>query len=549
MSGNLSKDDLLLKHFILEMRSRKSRDLYYPKYRCDNDNYIHSDYVYMRSFLNKDADLIVESHTIQSCNSQGYDLPCIKLPQLNHIIYEDNEMLEEWIEEIQDEIDSKKSNEKYQEMKKNPVALAAFGYNRDYNESFLDKVKNAYASYKGLKYNKDNFSRLSQNCVNINYPSFFYQYKKIINTIGNKRDLGYRSAEYDFSALTDFAYGNSAAISNQQLKKSRDMLQRIIRQITSIEMKTQINKTKLTTLVQQYGVLKQIKNNFDNRISMMQNRITELNRKRSEADAKMEDLRSQIRRLKRSKENLEREIVEIKRENNLNSLERKQKIKELMNVRRDLEEENFNLKKKMAQVNLMKKSIEEENKKMQKKLKEQKTEATKTEKQLSAISNKLETLDAKVEKNKPDAKLLQTDELSVFKTNMEDLLKENEQKLKQTKSSKKLKSNSSFIPIDDEDFDLDESPSPVIKRSRVKRSRGRPKKKRGRPKKTKDLDLEFEEEKPKRKTRKPRKKRSKRLKNKDITVRVKRKRGRKKKVAKDEDEDDFIFNFSLRNMM
>ena len=549
--------DILLKLFIMEKRLTQSpNELYQPKFVCERDNFIHSEYVYMRHLMDLERDdVIIQNYSVNNCtNQKNLDLPCIKLKELNEIIEDDTKILKEWLlekennlKQLEETFDKNKlyQSQQYKELK-----------------TLINQLKTAIQKYDNFLFTKESirYGNLNQKCMSIPFTIYFTKFTNQINQI--LRRYGSKIIYYNppesglFGDIASYFYSDDIqGFTSEELTKSKEMLTKIMQQITSIEMKTQVNKTKLATLVQQYAVLKKIRKTVDTRIGLMQKRIDQLNQKRAEANSQIEDLKLEIQRLKNSRENIQREINEIKRQNELSHQDKNRKIRELENIKRDLERENFELKKKVAQTITAKNAIEQENMKMQTRLKEQKQELSSTEKQLNMISKKLNVLDTKVKNNEVKSELLKDTELEEYKNNINELMNDTElqttsefiplSKKSKSKKSKSKKTKSKSKPrLEDilENDDLNDSP-PKLK-SKTRKPRKPRKSKKSRSEKVDNLllfDEEVKEEKPKRKRR------SKKS-NKEISVRVKRK-PRKKKENKDEDDDDFIFNFSLRNLM
>lgn len=560
------KDFLTLRYFIFTMRSQTSQNLYKPSYRCvDNNNLIHSEYVYMRAPLSFTSSIVGSTPMLSkinlntTCNKSGLNLPCIGYRGLNDLINQDNDILEEWISEIEKEINAKENDSRFQELKNNQEARNTFSYNPAYNKRFLDQVKRAFGNYESTKYTKHSFDGLNPKCQNIDLGSYEKKYQQYVNSISRQYDLSFKQADFSyFSDMGSFIFSDSG-LDNEQLKRSRGLLQKIMQQITAIEMKTQVNKTKLSTLVSQYSVLKQIRKTVDKRIGAMQTRVDELNTKRGQLNNKIEDLHLEINRLKRSKLNVQKEMQEIVRDRDLSATRKSNEIRKLNNIKSDLDRENFALKKRIANLRNNKVAVEKENKKMQSELKNMKNELSSTETHLRKVSSKLNSLNVKVDENKIKEELLKDEDLSELKAKVDKIAKEQikpSPKEKKSKSSEQLVSSSELIPIDDL-----EEPKPKRKRGRPRKSsqvssrprarKPRARKPRARKQRVDDLDL-FEDD----DTPRPRKRKRGRPRKKTIKIKVKRKRKskskrkRKKKEDDDDDDDDELeFNFSLRNLM
>ena len=551
-----TNENLKVLHFIKNMRMRQK--LYQPLSRCgDGKNYTHSDYVYMRApyqyssgmlGFGNSSSFIQDVKKTEICNKMGLELPCIGIKRLNEIIEMDNQLLEDWIEEIQSVIDNRKGDDKYQAMKENSAINFNSQYNKDYTSSFRNDVQKALANYKGLTYKKESFQHRGDvplRCdKNISLESYNAKYHQLLEQYSNNKDLGYKNPDYSyFPDVTSYIYSESAPLDNAQLQESRDLLKKILQQISSIEMKSQMNKTKIKTLVGQYGVLKKIRQSVDRRISAFQQRVDNLNQIRGKNEQEIEDLQSQIRRLKMSKENLKKEIKDIVRQSDISGREKTRKLNELNTVKAELEDENYKLKQGVSRLKNNRQMIERQNKKFQNDLKNAKSELTLTDTQLKKISSKLNTLNIDADKQKIDEKeLLTPEELKTLNADFAPL-----PSLRSYKKSvaKKLSPKEKELEGDTKFIDLDETPTPPKrKRGRPRKSKGTKPKRKRKPRSVTVDDL-FDDDtpsvRPKRKRGRPKKIKVK------VSKRKKGKKGRKKK--KDDDDDELIFNFSLRNFM
>lgn len=541
-----NREDLKLLHFILNMRLKDRRNLYVPKSRCGDGNFIHSDYVYMRANLDFSGSLLsalrisssdnlrIKLKDIETCNNLNMDLPCIKIERLNELIKEDNQILREWSNIIDEEIQAKEQDKEYQKFKQNVNANYNFKYNRDYTRSFYNTILDAISFYSGTKYSKNSFNHLPISCnKRVTLSIYEDKYKSIVNQITRGKDLGHKEPDLSyFPDVTSFIYTDDVGIDNAELQSSRELLQKILQQISSIEMKSRLNKTKIKTLIGQYGMLKQIRKRVDKHIGLMQKRIDDLNTIRGKNDAEMENLQSKIRRLQMSKKNLQQEIKDIMRRNELSSVEKSEKISKLNNVKTELEEQNTRLKREVVKLRNNKQIIEDQNKKFQNELQKAKKELSATESNLKNISTKLNTLNIDADKPKIDDQLLEPMEEQKDLEALPELKPYKKSKSKKVKQGRKKKLEES------EELDVPK---------KLKRKR-KPK----RQERVEQLDLFPDEEEeevqqpsaPKRKRGRPRKSTNK---SKKIKVKVK-KRKRKSKKEKEED-DELVFNFSLRNFM
>lgn len=553
MSQN-TKEQLILKHFIKNQRLHDPKNLYRPKHKCnDNKNFIHSDYVYMRDFQNMssgsvglDTTNMINIKNQESCNKMGLELPCITITELNNIINSDNALLKEWIKEIEEEINIKQNDQNYQVMKNDSTGNFSSKYNRNYNKNFLNSVRDAYQLYRTKKYHKDSFlgdPNIKLGCTYpINIDLFTQKYKQEVGRMIKSGNLDLEVKLEDLSYLPDmtsFIYKEDAQLDDQDLQQSRDLLKTIMQQITSIEMKSQINKTKIKTLVGQYGVLKKLRQNVSRHIGSMQRRIDNLNVIRGKNDDQIENMRYEIKRLKRSKDNLQREMRDIAHQNKLSASEKNKKIGQLKNVKNELEKENYKLKEGIATLKNNKSVLEDQNKKFQEDLKNAKSELSTTETQLKKISSKLDNLN--VDKAQIKEKDLSKEEIKDLDKDLPKL-----RTVKPSKKTPELKSKSDLI--------YEDKPVVIPK----KRKRGRPRKtgprkapvkrkkrvKKTRKQKVDDLSL-FDDESPVVKPRRRGPRRSSKIK-----VKVKRRSRKRKKTKKMQDDDEeLIFKFSMRNFM
>jgi hypothetical protein len=492
------KETLPIQLFIYQNRLRDKQKLYEPKYICEG-NIIHSDYVYMRMTYERESnseEIVYDGVNNVSCSNSYSKFPCITLKGLNDKIKEDNQYLEELIEYLESEKSDKQIDEKYQELIKsgNNAGKQAYEKTQGWQPklNFLKDVKEALDLYKNKKYTQDFLYNLQRNCsikpiVMENYRILL---DKTLKQLKKNGEFNFNLDIPDMNLIDFYTSSPITGVSSKEMEESRKLLQKITQQIINIEMKTQLNKTKLGTLVQQYSVLKQIRKTVDKRIGAMQSKIDELNQKKDVMGGKIEDLKSEIRILNRNKQNLQKEIEQIKKEQDLSSQEKRNKIRQLNNVKNDLENENFQLKKQIASLINHKKAVESENKKMQSELKKQQQDLVKTEQHLKNISSKLNSLDVKVSENKIDEKLLlKQPELDNFESNIDSLIKKSVQKQKKQPVRRKRKQ--------------------TIRRKRKTKS----------------------------------------SKSKEIKVKVKKRPRKKRKNKDDDDDDELIFNFSLRNLM
>ena len=609
-----TNDNLKLLHFIKYNREqdiKKNKDkpkLYKPKERCgDGMNYINSDYVYMRSRLNlssgifgigSDSANIIETNDYETCNKTGLDIPCIGLKKINDIIKDDNTLLEGWIKEIKTELDNKVSDTNYQES--SDKSNYNTQYNKDYTPEFLTEVQNVLGAYK-FEYKKESFYDVPNGCnVPIRMSKFAEQYETEINKIikDGKLDIAQKFADLNFLPdLGSYGYDESAPLDNAELQEGKDLLKTIIQQISSIEMKSQMNKTKIKTLIGQYGILKKIRQSVNKRVGAMQRRIDDLNRIRGQNDQEIEDLQSKIRRLRMSRDNLKREIQDVVRQSDITAAEKNRRVNQLNNAKNDLDNENYKLKQDISRLKNNKHMIEQKNTEFQKDLEKAKSELGNAEDELKTVSKKLNKMNIDAEKQKINEKeLLSKSELKEIKKDFEPL--------PSAKSIREELPSKSELVYDDEE-------SPVLRRK--KRRPGRPRKSakrksakrksssrgtsvrvsvrrksrkkrkpRTRASRVDDLSL-FEDDTPsikpkpkpkprkKRKPRsrasrvdslslfddeesmsvkpKPKRKRKSRKKSSKIKVKVKRRRRRKKDDEDDDDDEEIFFNFSLRNLM
>ena len=234
MSSN-TKEDLLLKYFIFEQRKRNRKTLYEPKFRCGPDNFIHSDYVYMRSFINVEDNLMIQSHDAPPCNVENQGSPerdnmppCIRLASLNSLIKEDNKLLEDWAKQIQSQVTKQKKSldSALSQGADAKQFLKKMGFNPEYSENFLMQINEAINSYKNVKYTKNSFVNKPYKCMSINIAAFFNKYVKIINSISNTKNLTYyEPSDYDFGFFD--SRPSDVGISSQELKNSKKLLQKI----------------------------------------------------------------------------------------------------------------------------------------------------------------------------------------------------------------------------------------------------------------------------------------------------------------------------------
>lgn len=539
----------ILKQYILDERLNNS-NLYKPLGKCYNDGnieIIHSNYVYKRLNLGEVPDtndnIDLNLVNLPQCSNDS-NLICISVNDLNNLIQEDNDILQNWLYDVEEYL--RQFLQKDEIIKLSDDDKKRLDYFKNLKNQLGKSLQN-----KNKKYSIEEIRNLPDNCnifknldFNIIRQQFITDFEKLEGKVRNYHQM----VPIDFGFFSAIDSG----ITSQELQESRNLLQKIINQITTIEMKTQINKTKLGTLVQQYGALKQLRQNFDKRIIQMQKQIDTLNVKRMELTDKIDDLQLELRSVKKNKENLKKEIVNIKKDNELASEERREKIRKLTNVQVDLEKNNFELKKRMANLISQKDNVENQNKQLQTKLLQQKEDLQKTENNLQKISQKLDTLNVKVSENTINEKLLEPEELNKFQQKMAKMLKESE---KSEITPEIQESTDDDMPI------ILETP---VRKTPVRKTKTQLAKKTNKPriKKTKkqrnnrvdNLILFGEEEKeipkPKRRGRKKTTKSRSKKRSKEIKVKVKKSRIKKSKRKKKDDEDEeLIFNFSLRNLM
>ena len=538
MSADTQKD-LLLFYFIMFMRKNKKQDLYKPVSKCKNESFIHSEYIYMRYMynINVKSGLIVELHG-ENKNNIGYDLPLISLTGLNNIIKSDNIVLLKWKERIQSIISKKERDPMYkkaiEDKNKSLLKMLDGKYNKDFTPNLINEIKDAlnfyYAGNKHFKYNNESFASLPLNCPIVNLSSYIQKRENIMRQIQGKRNLSFIEAESEKLIDLSSSLFSVDDLSSTELKNSRNLIQKIMEQITEIDMKTKINKTKLGSLVSQYGVLKQIRRSVDLRIGAMQKRIDNMHQIRMEKENKIQDLQIEKQRLQKSIQNLRKEIQDIRQQHEISNSEKSKKITELTNAKHAMEEEKFKFQEKISKLKSDKNMIDKENKKMKQELEKQKIELKKTETSLQSISGKLSSIDKKVLDNRvQDKDLMRKDEFEMFKTNIDKLLSEEKKPVSSVPKLKDLLG---------------------LKKS-VLESKPRKSRKSRKSRKPKPLDIEEEEIKPKRKRGRPKKstksKKSKKKKSKQISVRVNSKKMKRKK--RKNNDGDLIFNFSLRNLM
>lgn len=565
---NKVEDLMKLRYFILHMRLKHKAHLYKPKQRCiDGGNYLHSDYVYMRyqkslgsSFYSHFSPRSIE-HTVETEHcGKIVTIPCIKLVQLNNIIKEDTNMLQDWKMLVKNVIDTKKTDLKYQESLKTPSLSSTRNnkYNLDYTPQLLEGIEEAIRIYKARKYTRDELNGLlSSNCtIQLDTGKYEKDYQTIVSRLVSGKNLEFQEPDFSYiSDVTSFFYSEEPNLpsDNASLMKGRNILRKIMGQIAAIEMKTQLNKTKIATLIGQYGVLKKIRQTVDKRINGMQKRMMVLSEIRAKNDAEISNLQSEIGKLKRIQQNLKLEMQEIIKEKDLSVVEKNKRINELNNAKKDLSQENFELKKNIGILKNNKMRIEEQNREFQKDLKNAKKELNSTESQLTNISSKLTNLHINVDKSGlKNIEALSTEELENLDKDFEELPKLREyknkksifSKFKKPSPSKSKKSKKPSKPrkervddlllFDDDDDDNtlndDELPE-VFEESLMNKSPIKIKsvrKRRGRPKGSKN---------------KPRAKTTKNLK-----IGVNRKKA-KSKTVKGNKGDEFVFNFSLRDLM
>ena len=538
------------------------RKLYKPLSRCGDNassNLYHNEYVYKRESYDLhtgltggiDTSEVLSLADNEPCvvSSSGIVLPCIKLWRLNDIIKEDQQLLIALKEDAENQITMR--NEQMKGQPKEIAKLKVSTFNSKYTKDFLSQLEEVISHYANLQFTKGDIMALPIECKkSIHLGSY---HTKFLQDIA-KETKGHQYQEpiigstlYD--DISSFMYPTQMP-DNQELRKGRDLLQQIMQQIVSIEMKTQMNKTKINTLVSQYTVLRRIRQTIDKRINGMQKRINDLNEMKQQRENKIEDLQSKIRSLERSKENLKREIKEIIQENDLRASEKNRKISELNKVKASLERQNMEYKRQIMMLKQNRQIIEEQNRRFQKDLKEAKAELKETEKVLGTISGKLDGLNVKVDKNKTNL-----DEIAVEKIedlqlkdeltpmpSLKDDIKKLEKTLKPKKtrkprksrktSPKELESESSFI--------LPESPEePAQKPKRARKPRRKavnpvqqPKRRRGRPKGSRSRRTTANSKK-----------------SRNVRVKVNRKRRRNPETQSVRQEESFIFDISLRDLM
>ena len=538
-------DDILLKYFILKKRSQ-GRDIYRPQFKCGNRNYLHSEYVYMRFSLRINNGIIIELYDVPNCHDK-YEIPCIDHNELNKLIKEDNKILSDWIDEIKSVIKEKVEN---------PEVKGLIDSQKKYTSEFLSRVEKAYNLYKDISYERNELSKLREKCQDVNIKYFFSKFRHQIKGIEESENMYIPpSTDIDINEVKTFYQTSqqNQEISNQKLRKSRDLMQKIMMQIAEIEMKARINKQKSSTLIKEYNFLRNIKQRANRKIVDLQDQVAKIHREKQHMEFKIRNLKEEIK----SRDNMIKKIKGEKKDNNKEIAE----INALKVAERKMVEDKMKLRGQIIRMEEKEKYMEKKEKIMQEKLDKYEKEQSKTEEKLQKISSKLNQIDLKVEENKIKTQYVDSkpsSELQGLKDQMNRMMEDNKRgiddikkiserkpvdrfsglkKTKKRKIGSKCKKNSHCYTNKCED-NLCKSRRKlaaarlenfVPSKKKPKKAR-KPRKKVNRKERVDDLIL-FDDEKPKKKKR-----------GKKIKVKVKRKK------AKKEDEG-FIFNFSLRDWM